>query len=53
MFTRGTHLNWVLDPWKFLSEEEAKTLLATAKRYASLARTPNRKTPFETARSLT
>jgi site-specific recombinase XerD len=45
MLSQGTNFNWVLEPWKFLSEEEAKTLLATAKRYASLAIAENRKTP--------
>jgi site-specific recombinase XerD len=44
--SKRTHaFNWVLDPGKFLSEEEAKRLLETAKDRAQFAVAQGRKTP--------
>jgi site-specific recombinase XerD len=41
MSRQHTNFNWVLEPWRFLSEREAKTLPATAKECAM----QGRKTP--------
>jgi site-specific recombinase XerD len=44
--SKQTHsFNWVLDPGKFLSEEEAKKLLETAKERAKIAVEQGRKIP--------
>jgi site-specific recombinase XerD len=44
--SKRTHtFNWILDPGKFLSDEEAKKLLETAKERAQIAVEQGRKTP--------
>ena len=44
--SKRTHtFNWILDPGKFLSEEEAKKLLETGKERAQFAVAQGRKTP--------
>ena len=45
MSKRTQSFNWVLDPGKFLSEEEAKKLLETAKERAQFAVAQGRKIP--------
>lgn len=45
MSPKSVNFNWLLEPWKFLSEQQARTLLMTAKRNAVAAVTNGRKTP--------
>ena len=45
MSREHTNFNWVFEPWTFLSEKEAKTLLAAAREGAALAATQGRKAP--------
>lgn len=46
MFQRAANFNWVLEPWRFLSDEEARRLLETARTNAGLAVFKGRKTPM-------
>jgi site-specific recombinase XerD len=46
MIKRATKYNWVLEPSKFLSKEEAKRLLETARDRAEVVSTKRRKTPI-------
>jgi len=45
MFKRASKFNWVLEPSKFLSKEEAKKLLETARDTARDALAKGRKIP--------
>jgi len=46
MIKRATKFNWVLEPSKFLSKEEAKRLLETARDRAEVLSAKRRKTPI-------
>jgi len=45
MIKRATKFNWVLEPSKFLSKEEAKKLLETARDRAKVVFAKRRKIP--------